>query len=68
MATRMINESQHTIRFHVDGILSSHLKPNLNTQFAEWVQIKYGKLNDVEVKRIKVHKFLVMRLKFLVCA
>ena len=38
VANRTINGHQHTIRFHVDDVLSSHINTKLNDKFAEWAQ------------------------------
>jgi len=33
VARRIVNEKQHTIKFHVDDILSSHVDPGANDEF-----------------------------------
>ena len=30
IANRMVNGKQHTVRFHVDDLLSSHVDPKVN--------------------------------------
>ena len=60
----MVSRGQHTIRFHVDDVLSSHLNPKVNDEFAKWAQGKYGALKPVKVKRGKTHEFLGMTLDF----
>ena len=35
IAIHMVNGSQHTVRFHVDDLLSSHVDPKVNDRFAE---------------------------------
>ena len=64
VANRMIKECQHTVRLHVDDVLSSHVDSKVNDTFAKWCQEKYGELKDVEVRRGKVHRFLGMVLDF----
>ena len=44
--------------------MSSHRDPKVNSEFAWWVQKKYGNLKPVKVKRGKVHDFLGMTLDF----
>ena len=60
----MHNENQHTVRFHVDNILSSHVDPKVNDEFAAWLQQTYGEINDVATTRGKKHEFLGMELDF----
>ena len=38
VANRLKNNNQHTIRFHVDDILSSHVDAKVNDKFAKWTQ------------------------------
>ena len=63
-AQRSKDKHQHTIRFHVDDVLSSHVDPKENDGFAEWCQEKYGEMKSVEIKRGKLHTFLGMDLDF----
>ena len=37
MANRMVNKLQHTVRFHVDDLKSSHKDPEVNTKFLAWL-------------------------------
>ena len=60
----MLSKGQHTIRFHVDDVLSSHLNSKVNDEFAKWAQEKYGALKPVKVTRGKTHEFLGMTLDF----
>ena len=64
VAQRSKGKHQHTIRFHVDDVLSSHVDPRVNDGFAEWFQEKYGEIKSVEIKRGKLHTFLGMDLDF----
>ena len=41
VGNRMKNGSQHTIRFHVDDVMSSHINPKVNDDFDKWLQAKY---------------------------
>ena len=38
IANRLVNGKQHTIRFHVDDLLSSHVDPKVNDRFAVWLE------------------------------
>ena len=64
VANRIIRGSQQTIRFHVDDILSSHIDPQVNTQFEAEMNNLYGRLKKVKAQRGKKHEFLGMILKY----
>ena len=48
IANRMVNGKQHTVRFHVDDLLSSHVDPKVKDRFAQWLEKMYGKYKAVE--------------------
>ena len=60
----MVNGKQHTVRFHVDDILSSHEDANVNDKFHQWLNETFGELKKVTVSRGKVHTFLGMEFNF----
>ena len=64
MATKIQKGSQHTIRYHVDDVISSHLLAGVNDEFTLWANKVYGNLKEVEVHRGKCHDYLGMRLDF----
>ena len=64
VANRMINGEQHTIRYHVDDVLSSHMHPEVNDEFLKWLNKKYGSYGEVKAKRGDVHDYLGMKLDF----
>ena len=37
VANKMVNGKQQTIQFHVDDLLSSHVNPKVNDNFAIWL-------------------------------
>ena len=53
IASRMVNGSQHTVRSHVDDLLSSHVDPKVNDRFAEKLEKMYKKYKAVEPTRGK---------------
>ena len=55
---------QHTIRFHVDDIMSSHKDKKVNDEFNKWLNKMYGKYGEVKVYRGKKHDYLGMNLIF----
>ena len=59
-----MNGKQHTVRFHVDDLLSSHVDPKVNDRFAEWLEKMYGKYKAVEPTRGKKHDYLGMVIDF----
>jgi hypothetical protein len=64
VANRKINGGQHTIRFHVDDVMSSHRKPKVNTDFYHWLNQKYGTYGDVKCTRGTLHDYLGMKFDF----
>ena len=64
VVNRIVNGSQHTIRYHVGDVILSRLKAKVNNNFAIWAQGEYGSVKSVEVKCGKTHKFLGMTLDF----
>ena len=64
VVNRVVEKKQHTVRFHVDDILSSHMDKKVNDQFHLWLKETFGKLKDVKVSRGKVHEFLGQLIDF----
>ena len=64
VANRMVNGLQHTIRFHVDDLLSSHMDPKVNDEFLEWLNHEYGTYGEVKAVRGPIHDYLGMKLDF----
>ena len=53
IANRLVNGYQHTVRFHVDDLLSSHVDPKVNDRFQVWLEKMYGKYKAVGPTRGK---------------
>ena len=64
MANRKVNGKQHTIRFHVDDVLSSHVDPRVNDEFEKWLNKMYGTHGPVTSTRGREHDYLGMKLIF----
>ena len=65
VANRIENGQQHTIRFHVDDCMSSHMDPKVNDGFLAWMNKMYGgALGDVKFTRGNKHDFLGMTFIF----
>ena len=64
VCNRIVNKKQHTVRFHMDDILSSHLDATFNDEFHKWLDSTFGELKKVTVSRGKKHTFLGMDLDF----
>ena len=64
VANRVISGSQHTIRFHVDDVMSSHENPKVNDEFGKWANKMYGEFGEVKITRGKVHEYLGMTFNF----
>lgn len=56
--------SQHTIRFHVDDVASSHKNKLVNDKFLKWLNRKYGTIKSVKASRGDKHKYLGMNVDF----
>ena len=52
-----MKEKQHTVGFHVDDLMSSHVDPAVNDEFYEWLNKQYGEHGEVPVTRGKTHDF-----------
>ena len=64
VANRTKNEKQHTIVFHVDDLKSSHEDKEVNDEFAQWLEKKYGEHGKVKIHRGKVHDYLGMTFDY----
>ena len=64
VGNRIINGSQHTVRFHVDDLMSSHVDSKVNDEFAKWLNNKYGEYGEITSTRGKVHEYLGMKIIF----
>ena len=60
VVNKTVNKKQHTIRFHVDNLKSSHIDPKVNDKFEKWLQVRYGKHGAVKPHRGNVHDYLGM--------
>ena len=66
VCNRIIRGNQHTVRFHVDDLLSSHVDGSVNDKFAKWLNEMYGKHGKkVKVVRGNRHQYLGMSLEFI---
>jgi len=64
VANRIINGKQHTIRFHVDNLMSSHKDKKVNDEFLQWLNTKYGDLGKVTATRANIHDYLGMKFEY----
>ena len=58
VANKVIQGSQMTVIWHVDDLKVSHVKPEVNMQFAEWMKGIYGE--KLTGHRGKIHNYLGM--------
>ena len=58
VANKTVQGSQMTVVWHVDDLKVSHVKPDVNTQFADWMRGTHGK--KLTVHRGKIHDYLGM--------
>ena len=52
------------MRFHVDGVMSSHTCKRVNLLFERWLNDRYGKFGPVTTTQGKVHDYLGMTFDF----
>ena len=64
VANKDIHGKQHTIRFHVDDLMCSHVDKKVNDKFEKWLNKKYGGYGEVQCTRGKVHDYLGMKFDF----
>jgi hypothetical protein len=64
VANRTVNGNQHTVRFHVDDLMSSHVDPKVNDKFLAWLDKKYGSYGKVKASRGDKHTYLGMNFDF----
>ena len=64
VASRKKRGKQHTIRFHVDDVMSSHVDKRVNDDFEKWLQKKYGGFKPVVAVRGPKHDYLGMLFDF----
>ena len=64
VANRIVKGKQHTIRFHVDDLMSSHVDQKVNKDFLKWLNKKYGKHGEVKATFGKKHDYLGMMFDF----
>ena len=64
VANKLIDGLRHTVRFHVDDIMSSHMDPRVNDEFEKWLNQMYGSHGKVTATRGDVHEYLGMTFDF----
>jgi hypothetical protein len=64
VANKIIEKRQHTVRFHVDDLMCSHMDAKVNDDFVKWLNKLYGNHGKVTVTRGDVHDYLGMTFDF----
>ena len=64
VANKQINGKQHTVCWHVDDLKASHVETQVNDEFLDWLNEKYGSLAKVTATRGREHDYLAMVLQF----
>jgi hypothetical protein len=62
IANRKVNGSTHTVKFHVDDLMSSHKDPSVNDHFISWLNNKYGGHGEEKATRGNPHDYFGMTL------
>ena len=55
-------DKKDTVRFHVDNVMSNHVKPKVNDKFKEWMNCNYNKHGEVKANKRKVNEYLGISL------
>ena len=64
VANKIINGKQHTVKYHVDDLMGSHVDPKVNDNFLKWLNELYGHFGEVKATRGAVHDYLGMTFDF----
>jgi hypothetical protein len=64
VANKSIDDTLHTVRFHVDDLMCSHMDPRTNDEFEVWLNKMYGDHGPVTTTRGNVHDYLGMTFDF----
>ena len=48
VANKMVNSEQLTVGWHVDDLKSSHIDPNANNEFLQWIKYIFRHLSEVK--------------------
>ena len=64
VANKQVKSKQHTVRFHVDDLMCSHMNSKVNTKFLKWLNNMYGTHGEVKATRGPIHDYLGMRFDF----
>ena len=49
MANRMVNSKQHTVQYHMDNLISSHMDSKVNDKFYDWLNQMYGEHGNISM-------------------
>lgn len=60
----VVNGKQHTMRFHVDDLMCSHVDSKVNTKFLKWLNLQHGTCGEVKATRGHIHDCLGMEFDF----
>jgi hypothetical protein len=64
VANKSIDDTLHTVRFHVDDLICSHMDPRTNDEFEVWLNKMYGDHGPVTTTHGNVHDYLGMTFDF----
>ena len=63
-ANRKVNGNTHTMMFHVDDLMSSHVDSKVNNKFSVWLNEQCGECGKVKATRGNEHDHLGMAFRF----
>ena len=53
-----VKGKMHSMRFHVDNLMSSHVDEKVNDEFSVWLNEQHGECSEVKATRGNVHDCL----------
>ena len=66
VANRTINGHQHTVTWYVDDVKASHISAEVNKEFFNRFEEKYGSdlKGHMKIVNGKIHEYLAMKLDY----
>ena len=65
VANKVIDGKQHTVKYHVDDLMGSHVDSKVNDKFLKWLNEMYGHFGEVKATHGPIHNYLGMTFDFL---
>ena len=60
----MVNKKEHTVMYHVDDLMSSHIDSEVNGFFLKFLNKMYRTYGEVKATYGKIHEYLGITIDF----